>query len=115
MSKDVLIEFMPPGMVEISLIGVDETTQGTGYGPLGIDDLQVDRNFQTDEPLAYIAYNFQQTFFETIATLNQLTWPYRYNLPTNGLYDLSLQQLLTWVYAYHILSKQPQQLWQRAA
>jgi hypothetical protein len=106
MAQNVLIDFMPPGMVEIGVADVEEATVSTGYGPLGLGDLQVDRDTQSGTPLAYVAYNFHQTFFETLQALDEINLPDRYNLPQAQLYNLSLRQLLTWIYTHYVLEHQ---------
>ncbi len=76
MTKNLLIDFMPPGMLEFSVTDADETTEGTGYGSIGLNDLQVDRDVKSGEPLAYIAYNFHQTFFDILRALDEVDFPY---------------------------------------
>ncbi|GEM_PF-2899563 len=106
MPKNITIDFMPPGMLEFSVLEVAETTEPTGYAPIGLDDLQADCDLKTGEPLAYIAYNFHQNFFSILRALDGVELPYRYNLPQANLTDLSLRQLLTWLYAHYVLEQQ---------
>lgn len=110
MTKNIVIDFMPPGMLEFNLADVDETTEGTGYSPVGLDDLQVDRDVKTGEPLAYIAYNFHQTFFDILRALDKVDFPQQYDIPEANLYNLSLRQVLTWIYVHYVLEKESESL-----
>ncbi len=106
MTKNIVIDFMPPGMLEFSVADVTETTEGTGYGPVGLTDLQVDRDVKTGEPLAYIAYNFHQTFFDILRAVDEADFPYRYDVLEADLHDLSLHQVLTWIYVHYVLDRE---------
>jgi hypothetical protein len=105
MARDIAIQFMPPGMLEFGVTDVDEDTPSTGYGPVGLRDLQVDRDARTGEYLAFVAYNFHQTFFDILQALNEKDIPFRYNIPEAKLRDLPLRDVLTWIYVRYILEK----------
>jgi len=105
MARDISIHFMPPGMLEFGVVDLDEDTPTTGYGPVGLGDLQVDRDARTGEYLAFVAYNFHQTFYRILQALNEKELPFRYNIPEAGLKDLALRDVLTWIYAHYVLEQ----------
>lgn len=55
MARNIGIHFMPPGMLDLGVIDETENTETTGYGSVGLGDLQVDRDAQTGEYLAFSA------------------------------------------------------------
>lgn len=105
MAKDISIQFMPPGMLDFGVIddGDDEDVETTGYGSVGFGDLQVDRDAKTGEYYSFVAYNFDKTCFDIIEKLNREKIPYRYNIPEASLKNLSLQEVLTWIYTHYVL------------
>lgn len=103
MAKDIAIQFMPPGMLEFGVLGVDENLSSTGFGPIGLGDLQADRDAQTGEYLAFVAHNFDRTFFDILQALSEVDMPDRYNIPEAGLDNLTLQEVLTWIYTRYVL------------
>lgn len=105
MARDISIQFMPPGMLEFGVTDADENTESTGYGPVGLGDLQVDRDAESGEYLAFVAHNFDRTFFDILQALNGKEVPYRYNIPDAGLKNLTLREVLTWIYVHYILEK----------
>lgn len=105
MARDISIHFMAPGMLDFGVIDETDDTEVTGYGPVGLGDLQVDRDASTGEYLAFSAYNFDKTYFDIIEKLNKKPIPYRYNIPAAGLKNLTLQQVLTWIYANYVLEE----------
>jgi len=105
MARDISIHFMPPGMLDFGVIDETDDTEITGYGPVGFGDLQVDRDARTGEYLAFSAYSFDKTCFDIIEKLNKKPLPYRYNIPDAGLTNLTLQQVLTWIYARYVLEE----------
>ncbi|MFQ5629868.1 MAG: hypothetical protein ACE5I1_13970 [bacterium] len=107
MAKDISIQFMPPGMLDFGIIDDcdDEDIETTGYGPVGFGDLQVDQDAKTAEYLSFVAYNFDKTYFDIIEKLNRKKIPYRYNIPEAGLENLSLQEVLTWIYTHYVLER----------
>ncbi len=110
MARDISIHFMPPGMLDFGVIDETDDTEVTGYGPVGLGDLQVDRDANTGEYLAFSAYNFDKTCFDIIEKLNKKPIPYRYNIPAAGLKNLTLQQVLTWIYANYVLEEKKLQV-----
>ncbi len=105
MARDITIQFMPPGMLEFGVTDADEDTPATGYGPVGLGDLQVDRDTRSGEYLAFVAYNFHQTFYAILQALNEKDIPFRYNIPEAGLKNLTLRDVLTWIYARYVLEQ----------
>jgi hypothetical protein len=105
MIQDIYINFMPPGMLEFGIINGDENINSTGYGDIGLGDLQVDRDVSTGNYLAFVAYNFHHTYFDIIRRLESLNLPQRYNIPDSGLNELSLEEVLTWIYARYIIER----------
>jgi hypothetical protein len=59
--------------------------------------------------------DFHQTFFKTLNALNTTDLPYYYNIPEAGLENMSLRQLLTWIYAHYVLEKQAMRIMKIAA
>jgi len=47
MARDIVIHFMPPGMLDLGVTDETEITETTAYGSVGLGDLQVDRDAQT--------------------------------------------------------------------
>jgi hypothetical protein len=105
MARDICIHFMPPGMLDFGITDEAEDIETTGYGPVGLGDLQVDRDAKTGEFLAFVAYNFDKTYFDIIERLNRKGVPFRYNLPEAGLENLTLQEVLTWIYTRYVLEE----------
>jgi len=110
MARDISIHYMAPGMLDFGVIENGEDVETTGYGPVGLGDLQVDRDAKTGEYLAFVAYNFDKTCFDIIENLNKKPIPYRYNIPAAGLKNLTLQQVLTWIYANYVLEEKKLQV-----
>jgi hypothetical protein len=105
MASDIIINFMPPGMLDFGIVDNGEDIDTTGYGPVGLGDLQVDRDTNTGEYLSFVAHNFDKTYFDIIEKLNKKQIPYRYNIPDAGLNNLTLQEVLTWIYTYYVLEE----------
>ncbi len=105
MARDISIHFMPPGMLDFGVVDETDDIEITGYGSVGLGDLQVDRDARTGEYLAFSAYNFDKTCFDIIEKLNKKPLSYRYNIPEAGLKNLTLQQVLTWIYAHYVLEE----------
>ncbi len=105
MAEDIVINYLAPGMLDFGAIDNGENVETTGYGPVGLGDLQVDRDAKTGEFLSFIAYNFDKTCFDIIEKLNKKPLPYRYNIPAAGLKNLTLQQVRTWIYAHYVLEE----------
>ena len=103
MARNITIHFMPPGMLDFGVTDETENCETTGYGPVGLGDLQVDRDAKTGEYLAFSAYTFDKTYYDIIERLNKREISYRYNIPEAGLKNLTLQELLTWIYAHYVL------------
>ncbi len=105
MASDIIINFMPPGMLDFGIVDNGEDIDTTGYGPVGLGDLQVDRDTNTGEYLSFVAHSFDKTYFDIIEKLNKKQIPYRYNIPDAGLNNLTLQEVLTWIYTYYVLEE----------
>ncbi|MBC8186418.1 hypothetical protein H8E88_35500 [candidate division KSB1 bacterium] len=105
MAKDIIINFMPPGMLDFGVIDNGEDIETTGYGPVGLGDLQVDRDTKTGEFLSFIANTFENTYFDIIEKLNKQEVPFRYNIPEAGLENLTLREVLTWIYSNYVLKE----------
>lgn len=103
MASDIIINFMPPGMLDFGIVDNGEEVDTTGYGPVELGDLQVDRDAKTGEYLSFVAHNFNQTYFDIIERLNKKEIPYRYNIPDAGLKNLTLQEVLTWIFAHYVI------------
>jgi len=96
---------MRPGMLDFGVTDEAAGIETTGYGPVGLGDLQVDRDANTGEFLDFVAYNFNKTYFDIIERLNKKGVPYRYNIPDAGLENLTLQEILTWIYSHYVLEE----------
>ncbi len=62
MARDIAIHFMPPGILDFGVIDETDSTEITGYGPVGLGYLHVDRDVKTGEYVAFSVYNFDKTF-----------------------------------------------------
>ena len=105
MARDIYIHFMPPGMLDFGVIDNGEDIETTGYGPVGLGDLQVDRDKKSGDFLAFVAYTFNKTYFDIIEKLNKKEVPFRYNITEAGLENLTLQEVLTWIYSNYVLKE----------
>lgn len=105
MAEDIVINYLAPGMLDFGAIDNGEDIETTGYGSVGLGGLQVDRDAKTGEYLSFVAHNFDKTCFDIIEKLNKKPIPYRYNIPDAGLRNLTLQQVLTWIYVQYVLEE----------
>jgi hypothetical protein len=87
--------------LDFGIVDNREDIDTTGYGIVGLGDLQVARDTNTGEYLSFVAHNFDKTYFDIIEKLNKKQIPYRYNIPEAGLNDLTLQDVLTLIYSHY--------------
>ena len=108
MRRQLRFLFQEPGMLEAIAITPGQQLTGTaaqsrGYGDSGIPDLLVDYRLKSDQPFAWISYNFHRTYPVVIWGLRLFMSDERFDVPQAGLTNVPLYEAFSWAYKHFIL------------
>ena len=100
--------FQEPGMLEAIATDPTEPRSGIhrpsqGYRDLTIPDLMLDYRMGSDQPFAWISYNFHKTYPSVIWGLKLLMAAELFDVPQAGLTAVPLHDAFSWAYAHFIL------------
>jgi hypothetical protein len=100
--------FQEPGMLEAIAVNPAEPQTGAhkpsrGYHDSAIPDLLIDYRMESDQPFAWMSYNFHKTYPSVIWGLKLLMAAELFDVPQAALTAVPLHDAFSWAYAHFVL------------